>query len=87
MTRDGKVFLSKIANIDHRLAEIQAEASRLLADRARMFDALSDDGVDITTGRRQRRNPVPEIPPVPELAKARAAEALRETVYRRKFGR
>lgn len=86
MTRDGKVKLSKLATIDHRLAELQAQQAELLAQRARIFDALAEDeGTDLTTGRKVARPHVPEIPAVSDTDRQAARKALRDNEHRRRL--
>lgn len=85
-TRDGKIRLAKLARIDHQLAELHGRMAELLAQRARLFDEMSDSEVSsLTTGRKTPVRCEPQLPPVSDTDRARARAALREADIRRRM--
>lgn len=90
MTKSGGVNLSKMARIDHELAELTGEEAelharkaRLLGERAKILAGMATDNVVIETGRREPARHVPRLSPVSEMDQMRAKQALAEMHHRR----
>lgn len=78
--------MAKLARIDQRLAELQAEQASLLAERSQVFVALADGEVELPTMRRGARLHVPALPKISETDRARARRELNSAGLRRRLG-
>ena len=82
----GRVCLAKLARIEHRVAELDAERAQLSAEKAKIFDAMADgETVDMATGKRQPRERKLDFDPVDPDARAKALRSLHEHTNKRRL--
>lgn len=79
--------MAKLSRIESRLAELRAQESVLLAERAKVYDEMAEgETVSLSSGRRLPRRRELPLPVVSDTDKARAEQYLRQNAQRRRVG-
>lgn len=82
----GKVCMAKLARIENRIADLDAERAQLSAEKAKIYNELAEGTtVDMTTGKRLPREKQFTFEPDDPGIRAKALSAIHHYTNRKKL--
>jgi hypothetical protein len=82
----NEIDIARLAHIDTRLAELVAQASELILERAQVLRGLSKANANLATGRKVHRTHEPRLDPVNDAIRPLLDSSNRQRAARRRSG-
>lgn len=86
MSEQNEIDIARLAHIDTRLAELVAQASELILERAQVLRGLSKANANLRTGRKVHRHHEPQLEPVNDSIRPLLESSNRQRAARRRAG-